>query len=65
MWLIRFFVVFCTQDGGCFAIHAYESDFRKYLVASVEFAEQRTLSMGDMAESVPDAGRPVAMGWSR
>jgi hypothetical protein len=35
------------------------------LVPSVEFGEQRTLSMGDMAESVSDAPTQVVRGWSR
>jgi hypothetical protein len=39
--------------------------FGKHLVASVEVSEERTLSMGDMAESVPDAPTPVTGGWSR
>jgi hypothetical protein len=39
--------------------------YGKHLVASVEVSDDRTLSMGDMAESVPDALTPVNRGWSR
>jgi hypothetical protein len=39
--------------------------FGKHLVASVEFGEDLTLSMRDMAESVSDALMPVVRGWSR
>jgi hypothetical protein len=44
-----------------FAIRFYD----KHLVASVEVGAERTLSMGDMAESVPDAPTPVTVGWLR
>jgi|GEM_PF-3090450 len=69
MWLIRFFVVgFGRGDGSFAALYLNPVLIEKEhgcLVASVGAGADATLSMGDMAESVPDVAGPVGRGWSR